>query len=72
MLLPTDQAGLNRDLENSAIINVDKNAYETYKQIRQSKTQADVFEARLNKVDNDIEEIKQMLQFLISNGKNNV
>jgi CRISPR/Cas system-associated endoribonuclease Cas2 len=72
MLLPTDQAGLNRDTETRAVINVDSNAYALYKQMRDSSMQTSVFEQRLNRVDSDIAEIKQMLQLLILNGKNNV
>jgi hypothetical protein len=72
MLLPTDQIGLNRDCDSNAIINIDKNAFELYKQMRERNTKTIEFEQRLNKVDNDIAEIKQMLQLLILNGKNNV
>ena len=60
MLLPTDQIGLNRDCDSNAIINIDKNAFELYKQMRERNTKTIEFEQRLNKVDNDIAEIKQI------------
>jgi len=54
--------GLIRDLETNAIINSDKSAYQSYIQLREQKLKE---KERLDKLENEVGEIKSLLQKLV-------
>lgn len=54
--------GLVRDLETNAIINNDKSAYQNYIQLREQKLKE---KERLDKLENEVGEIKSLLQKLV-------
>lgn len=54
--------GLVRDLETNAIINNDKSAYQNYVQLREQKLKE---KERLDKLENEVGEIKSLLQKLV-------
>ena len=54
--------GLIRDLETNAIINNDKSAYQNYVQLREQKLKE---KERLDKLENEVGEIKSLLQKLV-------
>ena len=54
--------GLIRDLETNAIINSDKSAYQNYVQLREQKLRE---KERLDKLENEVGEIKSLLQKLV-------
>lgn len=54
--------GLIRDLETNAIINNDKSAYQNYVQLREQKLRE---KERLDKLENEVGEIKSLLQKLV-------
>ena len=51
--------GLIRDLESNAVINKDKSAYQNYIQLRDQKLKE---KERLDKLENEVCEIKSLLQ----------
>jgi cell division protein FtsB len=53
---------LIRDLENNAVINTDKSAYQNYIQLREQKLKE---KQRLDKLENEVSEIKSLLQKLV-------
>jgi hypothetical protein len=53
---------LIRDLENNAVINTDKTAYQNYVQLREMKLKE---KQRLDKLENEVGEIKSLLQKLV-------
>lgn len=53
---------LIRDLENNAVINTDKTAYQNYVQLREIKLKE---KQRLDKLENEVGEIKSLLQKLV-------
>lgn len=59
-----DQRGLIRDTKTRAIINIRKDEYESKKIIRERKLQE---QKRLNILENDMKEIKELLQKLVNN-----
>lgn len=54
--------GLIRDLESNAVINNDKSAYQNYVQMREQKLKE---KERLDKLENEVGEIKSLLQKLV-------
>ena len=54
--------GLIRDLESNAVINKDKSAYQNYIQLREQKLKE---KERLDKLENEVGEIKSLLQKLV-------
>jgi len=54
--------GLIRDLESNAVINNDKSAYQNYIQLREQKLKE---KERLDKLENEVGEIKSLLQKLV-------
>jgi len=54
--------GLIRDLESNAVINNDKSAYQNYMQLREQKLKE---KERLDKLENEVGEIKSLLQKLV-------
>lgn len=54
--------GLIRDLESNAVINNDKSAYQNYIQMREQKLKE---KERLDKLENEVGEIKSLLQKLV-------
>ena len=54
--------GLIRDLESNAVINKDKSAYQNYIQLRDEKLKE---KERLDKLENEVGEIKSLLQKLV-------
>ena len=54
--------GLLRDLESNAVINNDKTAYQNYIQLREQKLRE---KERLDKLENEVGEIKSLLQKLV-------
>lgn len=53
---------LIRDLENNAVINTDKIAYQNYIQLREQKLKE---KQRLDKLEHEVSEIKSLLQKLV-------
>ena len=56
--------GLIRDLETNAVINNDKSAYQNYILVRDQKLRE---RERLDKLENEVGEIKFLLQKLVDN-----
>ena len=54
--------GLIRDLQSTAVINKDKSAYQNYIQLRDQKLKE---KERLDKLENEVGEIKSLLQKLV-------
>ena len=54
--------GLIRDLASNAVINNDKSAYQNYVQLREQKLRE---KERLDKLENEVGEIKSLLQKLV-------
>ena len=54
--------GLIRDLESNAVINNDKSAYQNYIQMREQKLRE---KERLDNLENEVGEIKSLLQKLV-------
>jgi len=54
--------GLIRDLDTNAVINNDKTAYQNYVQLREQKLRE---KERLDKLENEVGEIKSLLQKLV-------
>jgi hypothetical protein len=63
--IKTDVEGLVKDPISGAVLNVDNNALENYRKQKQNVLKADLAIERLDKVENDLNDIKQMLQQLL-------
>jgi hypothetical protein len=61
----TDFEGLVKDPESGAVLNVDNSKLEAYKKHKQFLVASMNNSERINKVENDIQEIKEMLSQLI-------
>jgi hypothetical protein len=61
----TDVEGYVKDMSSGAILNVDHNKLDAYKKQKKFFDDQKKDTDRLNKVENDISEIKQMLQQLL-------
>jgi len=63
--IKTDVEGLVKDPESGAILNVDNAKLMAYKKQKQNAQRAIINDERLNRVENDVAEIKNMLQQLL-------
>jgi hypothetical protein len=63
--IKTDVEGLVKDPISGAVLNVDKSKLEAYKKQKQLALKASAANDRLDKVETDINDIKQMLQQLL-------
>lgn len=61
-----DHDNLRRDPQSQAIINVDKQEYVAYLKKQQRAQRLEHVESRVYDMQNDIKDIKQMLQQLVS------
>jgi hypothetical protein len=63
--IKTDVEGLVKDPRSGAILNVDNAKLIAYKKQKQNAQKAALNDERLNRVENDVKEIKNMLQQLL-------
>jgi len=63
--IKTDVEGLVKDPISGAVLNVDVSKLSAYKKQKQLALKASAANDRLDKVENDINDIKQMLQQLL-------
>ena len=63
--IKTDVEGLVVDKFSGAVLNVDNEKLNAYKKQKQAAVKAEKSSERLDKVESDINEIKQMLQQLL-------
>lgn len=61
-----DHENLRRDKFSNAVINVDKQEYAAYMKRRQKSERVEYLEQKVSNLQNDIQDIKQMLQQLVS------
>ena len=61
-----DHENLRRDPHSQAIINIDKQEYVAYLKKRQKAERLEQVESKVYDMQNDIKDIKQMLQQLVS------
>ena len=61
-----DHENLRRDTFSNAVINVDKQEYVAYMKRKQKSERLDYVEQKVSDLQNDIHDIKQMLQQLVS------
>jgi hypothetical protein len=61
----TDVEGLVKDPVSGAILNIDNVKLENYRKLKQNALKADRANERLDKVETDLNDIKQMLQQLL-------
>ena len=61
-----DHENLRRDPHSQAIINIDKQEYVAYLKKRQKAERLEQVESKVFDMQNDIKDIKQMLQQLVS------
>lgn len=61
----TDVEGLVKDPSSGAVLNVDNSKLEAYKKQKQVFEDRNRDKERINKIENDLNEIKQMLQSLV-------
>ena len=61
-----DHDNLRRDPHSQAIVNVDKQEYVAYLQKQQKAERLEHVESKVYDIQNDIKDIKQMLQQLVS------
>jgi hypothetical protein len=61
-----DHENLRRDKFSNAVINVDKQEYAIYMKRRQKSERIEYLEQKVSNLQNDIQDIKQMLQQLVS------
>jgi len=71
MLAKTDVPGLMKDLTTGAILNVDNKALEAYKLQKKIFKRTEGTQERLDKVESDISEIKNMLALLLKRESHN-
>ena len=62
----TDHENLRRDPHSKAIVNVDKQEYVAYLRKQQKAHRLEHVESKVYDLQNDIKDIKQMLQTLVS------
>lgn len=63
--IQTDVEGLVKDPNSGAILNVDNAKLEQYRKQKQVFEDRNRDKERINKIENDLNEIKQMLQSLV-------
>ena len=63
--IKTDVDGMVKDLTSGAILNVDNGGLDAYRRQKAVLESAKSTNKRINKLENDIGEIKQMLQLLL-------
>jgi len=63
--IKTDFEGVVKDPKSGAVLNVDYAKLEAYKKQKKAATQTNETASRLSKVENDINDIKEMLQQLL-------
>ena len=63
--IKTDVEGLVKDQRSGAVLNVDNEKLSAYKKQKNAALKASQTGERLDKVENDISEIKHMLQLLL-------
>lgn len=61
----TDFEGLVKDPESGAVLNIDNMKLDAYKKRKQAMEASTKNAERINKVENDIQEIKEMLSQLL-------
>ena len=61
-----DHENLRRDKFSKAVINVDEHEYAAYLKKRQRSEQIDYLEQKVDNLQGDIKDIKQILQQLVS------
>jgi hypothetical protein len=61
----TDVEGLVKDINSGAILNVDNTALEAYRRQKMAVNSAKTANDRISKLENDIGDIKEMLQQLL-------
>jgi hypothetical protein len=72
-----DHSNLARDRASGAIVDTDTDAYARYMKVREAKAQQrqqiDSLEVRINTIDSDISEIKNLLRLMLEkqNGHSN-
>jgi hypothetical protein len=66
MLKVKDHENLRRDSFNNAVINIDKQEYVASIKRRQRSERVEYLEQKVSDLQNDIQDIKQMLQQLVS------
>ena len=72
-----DHSNLARDRESGAIVDTDTDSYTQYMKVREAKMkqlqQIDSMEDRINTIDSDISEIKNLLRLMLEkqNGHSN-
>jgi hypothetical protein len=66
MIKVKDHENLRRDPHSQAIINVDKQEYVAYLKKQQKAQRLEQVESKVYDIQNDIKDIKQMLQQLVS------
>lgn len=64
--LKTDVDGYIKDTHSGAVLNVDNAKLEAYKKQKMAMEQSRMTTERLKKVENDINDIKKLLQQLVS------
>lgn len=65
MLVKTDVEGYAKDLNSGAVLNVDNNKLSAYKKQKAYMSDREKDSERLNRVENDLNDIKNMLQALL-------
>lgn len=65
MYVKTDVDGLVKDTESGAILNVDNARLTAYKKQKAFMADRSKDAERINKIENDLNEIKQLLQSLV-------
>lgn len=63
--IKTDVEGLVKDPSSGAVLNVDNAKLDAYKKQKQAFEDRNRDKERINKIENDLNEIKQLLQSLV-------
>lgn len=63
--IKTDVEGLVKDPISGAVLNVDNNKLDQYRKQKQAFEDRNRDKERINKIENDLNEIKQLLQSLV-------
>jgi len=63
--IKTDIEGLVKDPNSGAVLNIDKSKLNAYKKQKQLALKTSMANDRIDKVENDINDIKEMLQQLL-------
>lgn len=58
----TDFEGLVKDIDSGAVLNVDNTSLEAYKKRKRANEEFTQFKEKIQKIDNDILEIKSVLK----------